>query len=120
MSEKGDKLREAAELADQEEELQERQKTLAAELEVTKYQWLEQQPISSHFEVEKRFAEEHNIGLSEARKAIRSDLKKYEIEGKDIPLMIKELKMYRRTLKGDPKVAVTKSIDNLINAYSST
>ena len=119
MSEKGDKLREAAELADQEEELQERQKTLAAELEVTKYQWLEQQPISSHFEVEKRFAEEHNIGLSEARKAIRSDLKKYEIEGKDIPLMIKELKMYRRTLKGDPKVAVTKSIDNLINAYSS-
>lgn len=119
MSEKGDKLREAAELADQEEELRERQKTLTAELEVTKYQWLEQQPISSHFEVEKRFAEEHNIGLSEARKAIRNDLKKYEIEGKDIPLMIKELKMYRRTLKGDPKVAVTKSIDNLINAYSS-
>lgn len=126
MSEKGDKLREqatlaeeAAELADREEEVQERQKTLTAELEVAKYQWLEEQPISSHFEIEKKFAEEHNIGLSEARKAIKNDLRKYEIEGKDIPIMIKELRTYRRTLKGEPKIAVTKSIDNLIDAYSS-
>ena len=34
-------------------------------------------------------------------------------------MMIKELRLYRRTLKGEPKIAVTKSIDNLINAYSS-
>ena len=46
-------------------------------------------------------------------------MKKYEIEGRDIPLMIKELRIYRRTLKGEPKIAVTKSIDNLINAYSN-
>jgi hypothetical protein len=116
MSEKGDKLREVAELADEEEELRERQKTLTSEL---KSQWLEEQPLSSHFELEKRFAEHYNVGLSDARKAIRNDLKKYEIEGKDIPLMIKELKVYRRTLKGEPKLAVTKSIENLIDAYSS-
>ena len=116
MGENGDNLREAAELADQEEELRERQKELTAEL---KSEWLESQPLSSHLDVEKKFAEEYNIALSDARKAIDTNLKKYEIEGKDIPMMIKELRMYRRTLKGEPKIAVTKSIDNLINAYSS-
>ena len=116
MGEKGDKLREAAELADQEEELRVRQKELTAEL---KSEWLESQPISSHLDIEKKFAEEYNVALSDARKAIDTNLKKYEIEGKDIPMMIKELRLYRRTLKGEPKIAVTKSIDNLINAYSS-
>jgi len=116
MGEKGDKLREAAELADQEEELQERQKELTESL---KSQWLDEQPLTSHFEVIKRFSEEYNVGLSKARKEMRTHLKKYEIEGKDIPDMIKELRTYRRTLKGEPKIAVTKSIDNLINAYSS-
>ena len=116
MSEKGDKFREAAELADQEKELQERQKELTESL---KSQWLDEQPLTGHFEVVKRFSEEYNIGLSKARKEMRTHLKKYEIEGKDIPDMIKELRTYRRTLKGEPKIAVTKSIDNLINAYSS-
>ena len=116
MGEKGDKLREAAALADQEEELQERQKELTESL---KGEWLDNQPLSSHFEIEKKFAKEYNVGLSEARKAMNNSLKKYEIEGRDIPLMIKELRTYRRTLKGEPKIAVTKSIDNLINAYSN-
>ncbi len=116
MGEKGDKLREAAALADQEEELQERQKELTESL---KSEWLDNQPLSSHFEIEKKFAKEYNVGLSEARKAMSNSLKKYEIEGRDIPLMIKELRTYRRTLKGEPKIAVTKSIDNLINAYSN-
>tara|TARA_R100001510_G_scaffold48750_1_gene46704 strand:+ start:784 stop:2121 length:1338 start_codon:yes stop_codon:yes gene_type:complete len=116
VGEKGDKLREAAALADQEEELQERQKELTESL---KSEWLDKQPLTSHFEIEKKFAKEYNVGLSEARKAIGNSLKKYEIEGRDIPLMIKELRIYRRTLKGEPKIAVTKSIDNLINAYSN-
>tara|TARA_Y100000592_G_C5472417_1_gene320307 strand:- start:1235 stop:2572 length:1338 start_codon:yes stop_codon:yes gene_type:complete len=116
VGEKGDKLREAAALADQEEELQERQKELTESL---KSEWLDNQPLSSHFEIEKKFAKEYNVGLSEARKAMSNSLKKYEIEGRDIPLMIKELRTYRRTLKGEPKIAVTKSIDNLINAYSN-
>lgn len=116
MGEKGDKLREAAALADQEEELQERQKELTESL---KSEWLDNQPLTSHFEIEKKFAKEYNVGLSEARKAMSNSLKKYEIEGRDIPLMIKELRTYRRTLKGEPKIAVTKSIDNLINAYSN-
>tara|TARA_R100000231_G_scaffold34602_2_gene30565 strand:- start:13606 stop:14943 length:1338 start_codon:yes stop_codon:yes gene_type:complete len=116
VGEKGDKLREAAALADQEEELQERQKELTESL---KSEWLDNQPLTSHFEIEKKFAKEYNVGLSEARKAMSNSLKKYEIEGRDIPLMIKELRTYRRTLKGEPKIAVTKSIDNLINAYSN-
>ena len=81
MGEKGDKLREAAELADQEEDLQERQKQITEEL---KSEWLNNQPIANHFDLEKQFAEEHNLALTDARKAIHYELKKYEIEGKDI------------------------------------
>nr|MDB4346091.1 hypothetical protein [bacterium] len=116
MGEKGNKLREAADLADQEEELQNRQKVLTDEMKLS---WLNDQPISDHFELEKRFAEDHRLTLSSAKKEIHLELKKYEIEGKDIPAMIKELKKFRRTLKGEKKIAVTKSIDNLIFSYSS-
>ena len=49
MGEKGDKLREAADLADQEEELQNRQKVLTDEMKLS---WLNDQPISDHFELE--------------------------------------------------------------------
>ena len=115
MGEKGDKLREAAELADQEEALQEQRKRITDEL---KRSWLSEQPIASHTDIEKKFAEEHRLTLSDAQRHLSTDLKKYEIEGRDVPALIKELKDYRRTLKGDEKIAVTKSISNLINSYS--
>ena len=115
MGEKGDKLREAAELADQEEALQEQRKRITDEL---KRSWLLAQPISSHTDIEKKFAEEHRLTLSDAQRHLSTDLKKYEIEGRDVPALIKELKDYRRTLKGEEKIAVTKSISNLINSYS--
>ena len=56
--------------------------------------------------------------MSDAQRHLSTDLKKYEIEGRDVPALIKELKDYRRTLKGEEKIAVTKSISNLINSYS--
>tara|TARA_R100001509_G_scaffold91370_1_gene52661 strand:+ start:931 stop:2268 length:1338 start_codon:yes stop_codon:yes gene_type:complete len=115
MGKKGDELREAAELADQEEALREQRKRITDEL---KSSWLSEQPISSHTDIEKKFAEEHRLTLSDARKHLSTDLKKYEIEGRDVPALIKELKDYRRTLKGEEKIAVTKSISNLINSYS--
>mgnify|MGYP001358031092 CR=1 FL=1 len=115
MGERGDKLREAAELADQEEALQEQRKRITDEL---KRSWLSEQPIASHTDIEKKFAEEYRLTLSDAQRHLSTDLKKYEIEGRDVPALIKELKDYRRTLKGEEKIAVTKSISNLINSYS--
>ena len=80
--------------------------------------WLEDHPISSHFEVEKNFAENNRISLTDAKKMLQNNLKKYEVEDKDIPKLIKDLKKHRRTLKGEKKEHLTKSIDNLIDAYS--
>ena len=116
MGEKGDKLREMASLADEEETLVEEQKRLSDEL---KRSWLSEQNTTNHFDIEKKFAVEHNISLSDAKKQLNDDFKKYEVEGKDIPSLIKELKDYRRTLKGEQKIAITKSIDNLIKGYAS-
>ena len=80
--------------------------------------WLNEQPISSHFEIEKNYAEFKGISLTDSRNNLQSQVKKYEIEGKDIPSLIKGLKRYRRTLKGEKKREFTDSIDNLIKAYS--
>jgi hypothetical protein len=116
MGEKGDKLREMASLADEEQTLVEEQKRLSDEL---KRSWLTEQNTTNHFDIEKKFAVEHNISLSDAKKQLNDDFKKYEVEGKDIPSLIKELKDYRRTLKGEQKIAITTSIDNLIKGYAS-
>ena len=80
--------------------------------------WLVDQPISNHFDIEKKYAEENKLSLTDARKALTNHVTKYEIEGKDIPIIIKELRMHRRTLKGDTKVQLTTAIDGLIDAYS--
>ena len=89
MGEKGDKLREMASLADEEETLVEEQKRLSDEL---KRSWLSEQNTTNHFDIEKKFAVEHNISLSDAKKQLNDEFKKYEVEGKDIPSLIKELK----------------------------
>ena len=115
MGEKGDRFREVASLADQEEELVERQKKLTDKL---KRGWLVAQPTSDHTQIEKDYAKTFEVSLSDAKKELASNVKKYEIEGKDIPDMVKSLRNFRRTLKGDEKKAITVSIDNLIKAYS--
>ena len=122
MSEKGDKFREQAELhnrradlADEEDALEQQQERITSELT---QKWLATQPISNHTDIEKRFAEEHRLTLSDARKHLGFEMKKYQIEGKDIPALVKELKVYRRSLKGEDKISLTKSISNLIGSYS--
>jgi len=80
--------------------------------------WLGEQPLSSHFDIEKNYARENKVSLSEARKALESPLVKYTIQDKSIPDIVKDLRYHRRTLKGDTKVEFTQSIDNLIDAYS--
>ena len=50
--------------------------------------------------------------------SICSPLVKYRIQDKSIPDVVKNLRYHRRTLKGEPKIKFTNSIDNLIDAYS--
>ena len=115
MSEKGDRLREAAQRADEIEALEEEQR---ARIEELKTSWLISQPTNDHSQIEKDYAYEFDISLSDAKKQLLVEVKKYEIEGNDIPAIIKGLRKYRRTLKGDNKKNITSSIDNLIKAYS--
>jgi hypothetical protein len=110
---------EAAEDARLVEDVVEEQKQRTEEMkESANKSWLQEQPLSSHFDIEKKYAERNNMSLTDARKHLVSPVMKYEIEGKDIPAVIKDLRMYRRTLKGETKQNLTKAIDGLIDAYS--
>tara|TARA_R110000751_G_scaffold195828_4_gene301214 strand:+ start:281 stop:1657 length:1377 start_codon:yes stop_codon:yes gene_type:complete len=109
--------REAAENLTTVEALQEKNEKDLENMKI-ELSWLTNQPLSNHFDLTKEYARENKISLTDAKKALHYNVKKYEIEGKDIPSLIKELKIHRRTLKGDPKIQFTNSIENLIDAYS--
>ena len=113
MSEKGDKLRDLADLTDQTEEL---------ETELTddaKLAWLASPPISDEYEIANNLAKEFKVSLTEAKKSLNMLPKKYTISGEDIPTLIKQLRNKRRDLKGQNKIDFTKSIETLIDAYAN-
>jgi len=116
VGEKGQKLRELADKVDEVERVEEEQREIEEELNPKK--WLEQQPLDNHDNLVKLFAEKNNLSLTSAKKDLNVQLKQYQIEGKDIPYLIKDMRIYRRTLKGEEKIRLTESIDNLIKAYS--
>ena len=120
---KADELRDLSErygdLAENAEEFDnEKEKAQQKAKDLMILNWLGEQPLSSHFDIEKNYARENKVSLSEARKALESPLVKYTIQDKSIPDIVKDLRYHRRTLKGDTKVEFTQSIDNLIDAYS--
>ena len=84
-----------------------------------KRSWLIDSSISDHTQLEKTFAKEFDLSLTDARKHLEYKLKKYEVEGTDIPKMIKKMRKYRRTLKGEDRINMSKSIDNLIDGYAN-
>ena len=115
MGEKGDAYRE---LGEKEDDIEEVQAEITRIKEGIQRKWLESQPIRSHDEIAKDYATHAHINLTEAKNVLFEYPKKYEIEGKDIPALIKGMRKYRRKLKGDTKVAFTKSIDDLIDDYA--
>ena len=116
VGEKGQKLRELADKVDEVERVEGEQQEIEEDLKTNK--WLEQQSLDNHDNLVKLYAEEFNLSLTTAKKDLDIQLKQYQIEGKDIPMLIKDLRKHRRTLKGEEKVRLTDSIDNLIKAYS--
>lgn len=114
-SEKGNAYRQ---LADKEDDIEEVKVEISNIKESMERKWLESQPIRSHDDIAKDYANFANVNLTEAKNSLFEYPKKYEIEGKDIPALIKGMRKYRRTLKGDTKITFTKSIDNLIDDYA--
>jgi len=79
--------------------------------------WLSEQPIRSHDDISKDYSKIIGINLSEAKTHLFEYPQKYEIEGKDIPTLIKDMRKYRRKLKGDIKIEFTTAIDDVIKGY---
>jgi hypothetical protein len=80
--------------------------------------WLDNKPIRDNELIAKEYAERFDINLTDAKKQLFNFPDKYEIQGNDIPTVIKEMRKYRRTLKGENKIQFTNSIDNVISGYS--
>jgi len=109
-SEKGDKLRELAELEDDKERI---------ESEIKLASWLREQPVSDEYEVATNMAKAFNMNLSQVKKELEAFPEDCACEEQDIPKLVKQLRKHRRTIKGYDKFKFTKGIENLINSYSS-
>ena len=114
MGEKGDKLREAAMLADQEEELQEQQKEVLEDMKRA----AEEYYTIDEYDIAKELSKRTGKNLTEVRKELNVYPNKYVIQEHTIPDLVKQMRVYRRELKGDDRTKMSKSIDNLIDAYS--
>lgn len=74
--------------------------------------------IQSEHEIVKRICKEYNINASQAKRNIEVFPPKYQMYEQDIPAVIKTLRKERRSLKGQYRDSMTKSIDSLIEGYS--
>tara|TARA_B100001175_G_scaffold317880_1_gene337185 strand:- start:821 stop:2155 length:1335 start_codon:yes stop_codon:yes gene_type:complete len=114
-----DNAQEAADKESEMEQLERDANRIKEEIKLASHNWLQNQPIRSHDDIAKKYAKETEISLSEAKKNLFEYPKKYEIEGKSIPDLIKDMRGFRRTLKGENKITFTESIDTLIKEYSN-
>jgi hypothetical protein len=80
--------------------------------------FLDDLPIRDDTDIAKLVSIEYKTNLTEAKKAISNYPTKYEIQGHDVPSMIKQMRQYRRKLKGEDRETMTKSIENVIYAYT--
>ena len=92
----------------------------AAENTMSEFQkWLYAQSLDDEYNVIKNAAKQFGLNLSQAREQVEKFPSEYKIEGESIVDVVKRLRDYRTTLKGDIKKDFTKSIVNVINGYSS-
>jgi hypothetical protein len=109
--EKGDALRELADNADEEEEIKERMSDMG--------KWISTLPILDDYDVAMSLSKEFDMNITQAKQNLEMFPREYLIDDKPIPDIVKQLKKYRRKLKGAEKIEFTKSIDNLVMAYGS-
>lgn len=79
-------------------------------------EWLVKQ-YRNEIDIIKDISKDLNINLTEATKYITPLPVEPLIEGKTIPVLVKELRTMRRKLKGAQRDTLTKGIDHLITAY---
>ena len=109
-----EKLREAA---DELEPLEQQQKEIKERLDLEK--WLQGQPLSDEYEISTNMAKAFGMNLSQVKKNLEKFPDSASYEDKDISKLVKDLRKYRRSVKGADKTRLTKAIENLINSYTS-
>jgi len=83
-SEEGDKLRELADLKDEEEEIKDQLETVD--------KWVSSLPLMSDYEVALNVSKEYNMNITEAKSELDSFPKQYVISDKTIPDIVKDLR----------------------------
>ena len=116
--EEGDVLREKEELygklainADEEDGIKEEFDNIT--------NWVSTLPILDDYDVAMSLAKEFNMNITQAKQSLEAFPREYLIGEKPIPDIVKQLKKYRRKLKGEEKIEFTKSIDNLVMEYGN-
>ena len=97
-SEEGNKLRALADLKDEEEDIKEELSSTG-----TAVKWISGLPLMSDYEAAISISKQYNINITEAKAQLDSFPKEYIIEDKSIPQIVKDLRKYKRTLKGENK-----------------
>ena len=84
----GEKAESLHELAEEVEDVEDKEKQIEI-LSDSMGKWFESAPIRSHDEISSLYAQENSINLSQAKKQLTDYPSKYEIQGNDIPKVIK-------------------------------
>ena len=88
-------------------------------IEGVEIKWLRQQPIADEYDTIKLMSSKFKTNLTDTKKMFEDFPHEYIVGEKDIPSVVKSLRKYRRTLKGEEKIKLTNGIETLIKAYSS-
>lgn len=79
--------------------------------------WVQYQ-TSDETEIIKDISKIYSMNLSDARDMLGSLPEEPIVDGKNIPDLIKEMRMIRRKLKGNARDKMSKTIDTMIGAYT--
>ena len=122
MTEQADKYRQAAQqmnrLADLDEEEEEMKDSIEEELDIEIKSFFNGSHIMSEYDEINKISVAYNINATDAKKHIPVFPDTYVIQDKNIPDLIKKMRMSRRKLKGEQRDKMSKAIDTMIDAYA--
>jgi len=114
LKETSEQFEELSQLAEQEEELVQDMENDGLEVK----EILNKGYVMSEDEELTIICKEFQINKSEARKMLGSFPKEYTIQEQSIPELVKKMRNTRRSLKGEQRDSMTKTIDVVIDSYS--
>ena len=99
------------------EEEQRRRKEFEEEMAQDLNKWIQYQ-TSDETEIIKDISKIYSMNLSDARDMLGTLPEEPVVDGKNIPDLIKEMRLIRRKLKGGARDKMSKTIDTMIGAYT--